>query len=181
MESPVAHHWGRVARCRRRRRLEKPTAEWLPEDRGCRPGLRVRRGHTGLSDWPGRRRRRVGTRGPGGSRGRRRKTVSESTRDPPPRRVVRGDLEAHAIALGDPDVVNVQAAAALGENGSAMSSGKIFDGIEAASTALRDDTLQNEKVPFVRGYAVRHSLPRFVRDIVGVMESREVESAFEPS
>ena len=84
---------------------------------------------------------------------------SESPRDPPARCVVRGNLEPHAIALGDPDVVNVQSAAALGENGSAMSSGQIFDRIEAAPTAFRDDSFENEKVPLARRFAVQHSSP----------------------
>jgi hypothetical protein len=106
---------------------------------------------------------------------------SESPRDPPARCVVRGNLEPHAIALGDPDVVNVQSAAALGENGSAMSSGQIFDRIEAASTAFRDDSFENEKVPFARSSVVQHSFPRFDSNLVGVTALRELESAFEPS
>ena len=82
---------------------------------------------------------------------------SESPRDPPARCVVRGNLEPHAIALGDPDVVNVQAATALGQNRSPMTSGQIFDRIEAAPTAFRDDSFENEKVPFPRSSTVRHS------------------------
>jgi hypothetical protein len=64
--------------------------------------------------------------------------------------------------------VNVQAAAALGQNGSPMSSGQVFDRIEAAPTAFCDDSFENEKVPFPRSSAVRHSLPRFGGNIVGI-------------
>jgi hypothetical protein len=82
-------------------------------------------------------------------------------------------------------VVHTQAAAALRENGSAVSSGQTFDRIDATSAAatsaaFRDDSLENEKVAFTRRTAA-HSSPRFGGYIVGVTASREVESAFEPS
>ena len=90
-----------------------------------------------------------------------RRAALQAPRDAPAARIVRRDLDSHAITLGDPDVMNVQAAAALGEDGSAMSSGKILDSVEAASTALRDDPLENEKVTIARGCIYRHYLPRF--------------------
>jgi hypothetical protein len=71
---------------------------------------------------------------------------SESSRDPAPGRIVRRNLDPYAVALGDPNVVDVQAAATLGEHGAAMGARKVFDGVKAAPTAFCNDPLENEKV-----------------------------------
>jgi hypothetical protein len=58
-----------------------------------------------------------------------------------------------------------------------MNAGKIFDGVEAASTALGHDSLENEKVTVARGCIYSHALPLLGGHITWVTVWHEGESA----
>jgi len=90
--------------------------------------------------------------------------VSEPPRDPPAAGVVRRHFQPHAIAIGDSDVMDAQPAAPLGQDRPPMGSGLELDRVKTTSAALRDDSLENEKVTVIRICIRRQSVPRFVGD-----------------
>ena len=105
------------------------------------------------------------------------KTVgaSEPPRDPSAARVVGRDLQPYAVAVGDPDAVDVQSAAPLGQDRPAVDSRLELDRVKATSAALRDDSLENEEITVTRtliGTCIhRQSVPRFEGGYMGLRAS----------